>query len=114
MQLGSVSNLARRRRDVERERERQRETERDREREKKRETHRDGEREREGSPRSPHLSADAAERCLEYTAVERMWQMQDSQGQILALAFRQKSSKPCKVFPLRSEAATRPRLLTNV
>ena len=30
--------------------------------------------------------------------------MQDSQGQILALAFRQKTLKPLKLFPLGSEA----------
>ena len=38
------------------------------------------------------------------TAVERIWHTPDSQGQILALAFRRKSSKPSKLFPLRSEA----------
>ena len=37
-------------------------------------------------------------------AVERMWHIQDSQGQILALPFRFKSVKPFKVFPLRSKA----------
>ena len=34
----------------------------------------------------------------------RLWHIYDSHGQILALAFRQKSLKPCEVFPLRSEA----------
>ena len=33
-----------------------------------------------------------------------MWHTQDSQGHILVLAFRKKFSKPCKLFPPRSEA----------
>ena len=37
------------------------------------------------------------------SAAERTWHMQDSQGQIVAFAFRQKCSKPFKLFPLRSE-----------
>jgi len=36
--------------------------------------------------------------------------MQDSQGQMMALAFRYKSFKPVKLFPLRSEAAQTVRL----
>jgi len=38
------------------------------------------------------------------TAVERMWHIPDSQGQILALYFRQKSLKSYKLFPPRSAA----------
>ena len=34
-----------------------------------------------------------------------MRHIEDSQGQIVALAFRQTSLKPFKVFPLRSAAA---------
>jgi len=42
---------------------------------------------------------------MEYRpAVERMWRIKDSQGQIPALSCRQKSSKPFKVFPLRLAA----------
>ena len=37
-------------------------------------------------------------------SIERIWHIQDSQGQILALALRHKSFKPSKLFPLRSEA----------
>jgi len=33
-----------------------------------------------------------------------LWHISDSQGQILALAFRHKSVKPCEVFHRRSEA----------
>jgi len=36
----------------------------------------------------------------------RIQQIQDSHGQILALAFGEKSLKPFKLFPLRSEAVT--------
>ena len=36
-----------------------------------------------------------------------MWHMQDSHGQILALAFRQTSMKRFKLFLLRSEAGGR-------
>ena len=39
-------------------------------------------------------------------AVERIWHVQDSIGQIMALAFRYKSTKPTKWFFLRSEAAS--------
>ena len=39
-----------------------------------------------------------------YPAVERMWHLQDSQGQIMALAFTQTPLKPFKLFPLRSDA----------
>ena len=35
------------------------------------------------------------------SAVERIWHIQDSQGQILALALRLKSLKLYKVFPFR-------------
>jgi len=35
--------------------------------------------------------------------LEQMWHMQDSRGQILALAFRKRSLEPFKLFPLRSE-----------
>ena len=38
------------------------------------------------------------------SAVERTRHVQDSQDQILALALRLKSFKPCKVFPLRLDA----------
>ena len=38
------------------------------------------------------------------TAVERIWHIHHSQGQMLALAFRQKSLTPWKLFPLRPEA----------
>ena len=37
-------------------------------------------------------------------AVERIWNMEDNQGQILALALRKKAQKPFQLFPLRSEA----------
>ena len=40
-----------------------------------------------------------------HAAVERIWHIWDSQGQILALAFRQKSFKRFKLFPLRPTAA---------
>jgi len=36
------------------------------------------ERERQGSPRSPHFSVDGVERFLENTAVERMWQRENT------------------------------------
>ena len=38
--------------------------------------------------------------CCEETAVERIWHTQDSQGQVLALAFRQKPLNPssCSLF----------------
>ena len=38
------------------------------------------------------------------TAVERIWRIQGSQAQILALDFRRKSLKPFQLFPLRSKA----------
>jgi hypothetical protein len=38
------------------------------------------------------------------TRVERTWHIEDSQGQILASIFRQKSLKPLKVSSLRTEA----------
>ena len=37
------------------------------------------------------------------TAVERIWDISDSQGQILALTFMSQPLKPCEMFPLRSE-----------
>ena len=36
------------------------------------------------------------------TAVERRWHIYDSQGQIMVLTFRQKSSKPFGLFPRHS------------
>jgi len=39
------------------------------------------------------------------SAVERMWHIYDSQGQILALSLRYKSSFSFKIFLLRSTAA---------
>ena len=39
-----------------------------------------------------------------WSAVERMWHMEGSQGQILALAFWSKSSRPFEIFPFRSAA----------
>ena len=41
------------------------------------------------------------------SAVERIWHIKDSQGQITALAFRLKSFTPLSVFPLDSEAVYR-------
>ena len=41
------------------------------------------------------------------SAAERIWHIQNSQGQITALAFRSKSAKPWKLLPLRSEAVYR-------
>ena len=38
------------------------------------------------------------------SAVQRMWHIHDSQGQILPLAFRRKSPTPFMMFPPRSEA----------
>ena len=38
------------------------------------------------------------------SAVERIWHIQDSHSQILALAFKLKALKPCKLFNLCSEA----------
>ena len=40
----------------------------------------------------------------EASAVERIWHMEDSQGQILALACRLKFFEPFELFPLCSEA----------
>jgi len=40
---------------------------------------------------------------MEGSAVERIWHIQDSQGQILALSM-QESLKPFELFSLRSEA----------
>ena len=40
-------------------------------------------------------------------AVQRTWHKQDSQGQNMALVFRQKSSTPGKLFPLCSKSAAR-------
>jgi len=40
------------------------------------------------------------------SAVERIWHTQDSQGKILAFAFRQKSSKPFKLFPPLAQKRT--------
>ena len=51
------------------------------------------------------MCARERERAQPGTAVEQMWHMQDSHGQILALALRQKSLQRLKLFPLRSEAA---------
>jgi len=42
--------------------------------------------------------------CESRAAVERIWHTQDSKGQIMVLAFRQKSLKPFKLFPLDPEA----------
>jgi hypothetical protein len=42
------------------------------------------------------------------TAVKKIWNMEDSQGQILASAFKYISSKRLKLFPVRSEAETEP------
>jgi len=42
---------------------------------------------------------------LRGVACKRKWHIQDSQDQILALAFRYKSLKPFKMFPFRSEVA---------
>ena len=39
---------------------------------------------------------------LRMPTVKRIWHMQDSQGQILALAFRIKSFKRCELFSLRA------------
>ena len=36
--------------------------------------------------------------------VEQTWHIYDSQVHVLALAFRSKSSKPFKLFPLRSDS----------
>ena len=41
---------------------------------------------------------------LKQFAVERIWHTCDSQGQILALTFRQKSLKPSEWFRVRSTA----------
>ena len=46
-------------------------------------------------------------RPTEGSAVELTWHITDSQGQIMALSFRQKNLKHFKVFPLRSEAELR-------
>ena len=45
-------------------------------------------------------------------AVERMWHMSDSQGQMLALTFRSKLWNDLKLFPLRSKAGVRTELKT--
>ena len=42
------------------------------------------------------------------TAVKKIWHMEDSQGQILASAFKYISSKRFKLFPVRSEAEPKP------
>ena len=41
-------------------------------------------------------------------AVERMWRMQDMQGQILASTFQERLLKPFKIFSRRSEACPAP------
>ena len=48
------------------------------------------------------------------SAVERRRHIHDSQGQALALAFRQTSLTPFKPFPLRSEADTLERRLAGL
>ena len=45
-------------------------------------------------------SGNLAQVAPDYTTVEQLWHMEDSQGQIPALAFRKKSLKPLKLFPL--------------
>ena len=53
------------------------------------------------TPRPPKNST----ACLfRVPAVERIWHMLHSQGQMLALEVRPKSAKPFTMFPLRSEA----------
>ena len=51
----------------------------------------------------PHSCSDQHSSGL-VDCVERIWHIQDSQGQVLALAFRLKSLKLVKLLPLRSEA----------
>ena len=56
-------------------------------------------------PKPKHPPPSTRKPALETpAAVERNWHIQDSQGQILALAFSLKSLKRSKFFPLRSEA----------
>ena len=50
---------------------------------------------------------------MDRATVERIWHVYDSQGQILALALRQKSFKVLEMYPLRSEAL-RPYLAESV
>ena len=46
-----------------------------------------------------------ADVCMNCTsAVEQTWDIQDSQGQTLALDFRESFLKPLELFPLRSQA----------
>ena len=42
--------------------------------------------------------------CIGATHVERIWQVLDRQGQILAVVFRKTAFKSVKLFPRRSEA----------
>ena len=48
------------------------------------------------------------ESAVQKTAVERIWHIEDIQGQVLALTFRLKSVTRFKVFPLRSKAGAAP------
>ena len=78
-------------------------------------------REREAREREREREREAEERCEgercetrgcepferevdRQAAVKRIWHISDSQDQILALAFSEKSSKHFKLFPLRLEA----------
>jgi len=48
------------------------------------------------------------------TAVERIWHLEDSQGQILAVNSKSKSMKSLKLFTFRSEAALPERSQPNL
>ena len=62
------------------------------------------ERERERAPRECRIEVLPRLPSCFGSVVERIWHIQDSQGQILASTFKIKSLKPVKVFPLRAEA----------
>ena len=55
-----------------------------------------------GQPNQPLLKM-----TFTLQAVEKLWHIQDSHDQIMALALRQKCLKPAQLFPLRSQAAAR-------
>ena len=50
----------------------------------------------------------------ERSAAQRIWHTEDSQGQVLALAFRSRSLNRFKVFHLRPDAAREERLVASV
>jgi hypothetical protein len=62
-----------------------------------------------GNPHQLSLaySSECTQRLLIPAAVDGMWHAEDSQGRIMAWAFKLKSLKPFYFFPLRSAAASR-------